>query len=109
MDQTSACERVLNTIVDRLAHALRPERIVLFGSYARLVAHQRSDIDLLLIGHWDPVGQDHWLRRAQQMTAGVLPHVDLVLCTPDELQDDSAPRVHFLRAAIAQGRILYPR
>jgi predicted nucleotidyltransferase len=36
-------------VVDRLAQAAKPERILLFGSHARGEANDESDLDLLVI------------------------------------------------------------
>jgi predicted nucleotidyltransferase len=39
----------LGEVVERLVHALEPERIYLFGSRARADAHADSDYDLLVV------------------------------------------------------------
>ena len=109
MKTVEAWEPALAAVVERLAHALGPERIVLFGSHARGLVHQNSDIDLLLIGRWDAGGIEHWQRRAQMMAAGSLPRIDLVLCTPEDLENESGSRWFFLRSAVEQGRVLYAR
>lgn len=93
-------------MVDRLVAAMRPERVVLFGSYARGQSRLGSDVDLLIVGRW-PGGEEHWLRRAQQMTDGALPRIDVVLCTPEEAAGDNNARALFLRSALESGITLY--
>ena len=38
----------INTYVKKLAEEFKPERVVLFGSYARGTANEDSDVDLLV-------------------------------------------------------------
>ena len=40
---------MINEAVRRLSERFRPERIILFGSYARGKADDKSDLDLLVI------------------------------------------------------------
>jgi len=39
----------IQTVVDRIAQAFDPERVVLFGSHARGTATKDLDVDLLVI------------------------------------------------------------
>ena len=41
--------KIINEAVRRIADKFNPERIILFGSYARGTADDKSDIDLLVI------------------------------------------------------------
>jgi predicted nucleotidyltransferase len=93
-------------LVDRLIAVLRPERVVLFGSFARGQSNLGSDVDLLIVGRW-PGGEEHWLRRAQQLTEGALPRIDVVLCTPEQAAGDNNTRAPFLRSALESGITLY--
>jgi len=42
-------ETTIREAVDRLVRSANPQRIFLFGSYARGDAHERSDLDFLVI------------------------------------------------------------
>ena len=39
----------LREVTDRIVHGYNPDKIVLFGSWARGTAHEGSDLDLLII------------------------------------------------------------
>jgi len=41
--------KIINEAVKRIADRFNPERIILFGSYARGTADEKSDIDLLVV------------------------------------------------------------
>lgn len=95
-------------ILGRLVRAFAPERIILFGSYAKGSAHLGSDIDLLIVAdlQGDPVAH---LRRARQLVSDSFPPVDINLCTPEEL--DSAERASspFLLSILGKGLTVYTR
>ena len=42
-------EQIIKEAVERLVKAARPQKIFLFGSYARGDAHERSDLDFLVV------------------------------------------------------------
>jgi predicted nucleotidyltransferase len=104
---------ILNRPVQRLVRAFAPERIVLFGSYAKGTARPGSDIDLLVIADLEGDPADH-LRRARQLMADVFPVIDIVLCTPDEAATtQDAPVVPapspFLLSVLGSGVTVYQR
>ena len=42
-------QATIQQIADRIADHFNPEKIILFGSYARGQAHHHSDLDLLIV------------------------------------------------------------
>ena len=97
---------VLHRMVERLVRAFAPERIVLFGSYAKGAARPGSDIDLLIVADLtgDPTAH---LRRARQLVADAFPPVDIVLCTPEEVAEAPTARSPFLLSVLGSGITLY--
>lgn len=49
IDYSEVAKPVLKMMVDRIVRNFNPERIILFGSYARGTPNFHSDIDLLVI------------------------------------------------------------
>jgi predicted nucleotidyltransferase len=98
----------LHRTVERLVRAFAPERIVLFGSYAKGAARPGSDIDLLIVADLagDPTAH---LRRARQLVADAFPPVDIVLCTPEEVAEAPNARSPFLLSVLGSGSTLYSR
>ena len=82
-----------------------PQRIILFGSAARGEADADSDLDVLVIKDTP----DPFVRRLEAM-AELCPfgvHADILVYTPDELQqmiDDGNP---FILRALREGRTIY--
>ena len=83
-------------------------RVMLFGSYAKGTAHPGSDVDLLVVAEL-PGDTDAHMRRARQLTAGLFPPIDVVLCTPDDMAGASKARSPFLASVLGSGVTLYRR
>ncbi len=80
-------EPFIQEMAQKIAQVYNPDRILLFGSYARGQATPSSDIDLLIVKDTrQPV-----LRRGQiarQLFYDSLVRVDLLVYTPQELEDE---------------------
>lgn len=97
---------LLNEIVRRIVEAIRPDKIVLFGSRARGDAHRGSDIDLLVIA-----GSSEPRYRRSAPLYGVLSDIlvpmDILVYTPDEVKAWREVRQAFVSTALREGRVLY--
>jgi uncharacterized protein len=94
--------------VRRLVRAFAPERILLFGSWAKGTRHEASDVDLLMITRME--GNAAFLqRRARQLAADSFPRVDVVLATPEEVAGADQARSPFLASILGSGITLFDR
>ena len=95
-------------ILGRLIRAFAPERIVLFGSYAKGTAHPGSDIDILVVAdlEGDPVAH---LRRARQLVADSFPPIDISICTSEEIDKADQASSPFLASILGKGITVYIR
>ena len=94
--------------LQRLIRAFAPERIVLFGSYAKGTVHGGSDVDLLVIANLEGNPTFHQ-RRARQLAADCFPRVDVVFATPAEVAEAATARSPFLLSILGNGITLYTR
>ena len=94
--------------IQRLIRAFSPERIVLFGSYAKGTVHNSSDIDLLVIAKLEDslIFQQ---RRARQLAADCFPRIDIVLATPEDVARAGEAKSPFLLSILESGITLYTR
>ena len=100
-------ERELDRIVARL-RTLDPERVILFGSFARGDFHEGSDIDLMVILNTserfiDRIG--HVLEVLDPADFDVEPHV----YTPSEYELMKRQGALLAQAAESEGKVLYER
>ena len=97
---------VLNEATRRLVDRFRPHRIILFGSQARGTAHNRSDVDLLIVC---PIEGD----RGELMLAmdrelrGLRLARDVIVVSPEEFERDRLIPGTIARPAWLEGRVLY--
>jgi predicted nucleotidyltransferase len=90
----------------RLIRAFAPERIVLFGSYAKGKVHSQSDVDLLVVANFDDSSIRHQ-RRARQLAADCFPPVDIVLATPADVAAAATAKSPFLLSILGSGITIY--
>ena len=88
----------------RIAERFRPEKIILFGSYAYGTPHVESDVDLLVImPAYDTVNQAIRICRAFER-----PFVfDLIVRTPKQIERGVREDDWFLREIVEKGKLLY--
>jgi predicted nucleotidyltransferase len=98
----------LNRIIRRLVKAYRPEKIILFGSYAYGEPRTDSDLDLLIIKNTSERFIDRWInvRRIVSDPERTIPFEPLVL-TPGEVAERLAIGDQFIEEIIQKGLVLY--
>jgi predicted nucleotidyltransferase len=100
--------KVLPEITRRILTVSDPEKIILFGSYARGDFGSDSDLDLLVIldGVDSPRSESIHLRRSLR---GLLVPVDILVATPEQVERHRNTIGLIYRSALAEGKVLYER
>ena len=98
----------LPAAVQRIAQALQPEKIILFGSYAYGTPTPDSDVDLLLIMKTMASQVERSLAVARLLRPRVFP-VDILVRTPDEIERALRSGDFFIQEILSRGRVLYER
>ncbi len=90
---------------DRIASEFQPQRIIMFGSYANGTQAEHSDLDLLVIMRYVGSG----LRKTVEILNRVKPQipVDLIVKTPEEIEERIQANDYFLAEILHSGRVLY--
>jgi predicted nucleotidyltransferase len=99
---------LIQRTLQRLIRAFAPERIVLFGSYAKGTAYDGSDVDLLVIANLVGNPLLHQ-RRARQLAADCFPRIDVVFASPQDVSSAETVRSPFLLSILGRGITLYTR
>ncbi len=100
--------RAFHALIRRLADALQPEKIVLFGSYARGGATTDSDVDLLVVMESVAPPVERYLKVSRLLRPRPFP-VDILVRTPAEIQQALAEGDFFIREILEKGLTLYER
>jgi predicted nucleotidyltransferase len=95
----------IHELADRIAESFRPEKIILFGSYAYGRPTPDSDVDLLIVMPHEGQSWD----AAARIRGTVRPRfpVDFLVRTPQKLRERLAMGDVFLREIVRRGRVLY--
>jgi predicted nucleotidyltransferase len=99
-------EELLNEVVRRILRVGSPHKIVLFGSRARGDARPDSDLDLLILEDSELPGYQRSPRYYHAL-AGLFPAIDILVYTPEEVQEWSDVPNAFETVALREGRVLY--
>lgn len=105
---TALTPKLVEQIVNHIVAAAGPKKIILFGSYARGEARPTSDLDLLVIA--DSTIPRH--RRSAPLYGAlskILLPMDIVVFTPEEVQEWSGVRQAFVTTAVREGKVLYEK
>lgn len=99
-------QRDLKNIAGRIVALYGPERIYLFGSYAKGLMTERSDLDLLVVKR---TSLPRYLRGRDVVSAlgQFAIQIDLVFVTPEELERECRMTHSFLRRAMATAFLIY--
>ena len=94
--------------VRRIARTLRPQKIILFGSYAYGHPTPDSDVDLLVVMKANASRTERYLAVCRLLRPRQFP-VDVLVRTPQEIQYSLAHRDFFIQEIVARGKVLYER
>ena len=101
---SSEIEEIVNRIVD----ASHPEQVLLFGSTARGTTGPHSDLDFLVI----KAGRYNARKIAgiiYQRMRGIARSIDLVIVTPQQVEEYKNSPFSVVYPAVREGRVMYER
>jgi len=103
---SSTIDELINSAMRLLVEEAQPERIILFGSYARGDFTRDSDLDLLVIVLVVEDGIEE-MARLRLVLREVPMALDVVLYSRDEVKERRHLRGTMLYHALHEGRVLY--
>ncbi len=108
----TGCERpvseTLPQAVRRIVCALRPHKIILFGSYAYGAPTPDSDVDLLVVMDTAASARERHLPVCRLLRPRPFP-VDILVRTPQEIEQALDKGDFFIEEIVTQGKVLYER
>ena len=105
--RTRIPQAAINDVVRQIVEKFKPDKIVLFGSYAYGKPKRESDVDLLVV--IDSTLKESLLSKS--IRRSIIYHfgLDLVVKTPESLANRIEMGDFFLMEILKKGKVLYER
>jgi len=101
-------EKTIEEAVKRIAAKFHPQRIILFGSYARGTADEHSDVDFLVITPLaDRNNRLDLMVEMDSVLEGLGLARDIVIFSPKEYETDKSIPGTVARYASKDGKLIY--
>jgi len=99
---------LINDVTRRIVEAVDPEKIILFGSYAYGKPSKNSDLDILVIMR-SKLPRYKRSVPIYKVLAGMLIPKDIIVYTPQEVEEWSDVPQAFITTAVTRGKIIYEK
>lgn len=105
MPMRTSVRNQIKRLADQIAREFHPDKIILFGSHAYGRPSPDSDVDLLVIMRFRgrPVRQAITILNK----LNVLTPIDLLVRTPEQVQERLALGDQFMREILERGKVMY--
>ena len=98
-------QKAIDQVVQQIVEKFKPQKIILFGSYARGNPRPESDVDLLVVMKTSDKDGKQSLEMRRHL--GVMFGLDLVVYTEKRLKERVDMGDWFLRDILKEGKVLY--
>jgi predicted nucleotidyltransferase len=98
-------QKAIDQVMEQIVEKFKPQKIILFGSYARGDFRPESDVDLLVVMDTPLKEVQQAIQICQQIDYRF--GLDLIVHTPKYLQQRLEMGDWFLRDVIKEGKVLY--
>lgn len=96
----------IKKITDQIIKKYKPEKIILYGSFAYGKPHKDSDVDLLIVKRTKKIRTKRHLEVDRMLLNRNMP-LDILVYTPKEIKERLLLRDFFIMDIIKQGKVLY--
>src|SRR5512147_2857038 len=98
-------QKAIDQVVEQIVEKFKPQKIILFGSYARGNPRPESDVDMLVVMDTSLRDVQQAIQICQQIEYRF--GLDLIVHSPKYLADRVAGEDWFLRDVLAEGKVVY--
>ena len=98
----------IEEIINKIAKEFNPEKIILFGSYAKGKPQEDSDLDLLIINDSNLPKHKRSFEIQKALKGSKIP-LDILVYTSSEFYSEINQKYSFLNSAIQSSKVVYER
>lgn len=96
----------IDKLVERIVTQFGPEKVILFGSYAKGTATVRSDVDFLVVKETQ-LPKPYRADELAPFLANLLVPVDIHVYTPEEIEEYGKEPFSFIDSIIKTGKVVF--
>jgi predicted nucleotidyltransferase len=96
----------IDYVVSVISETEKPDKIVLFGSYANGDATEDSDLDLLIVKNSD-IPTNKRCRELRKRLRGIKIPLDLLMYTQEEILEWKDTKTAFITQVLESGKVVY--
>ena len=99
-------EAEIKIIIERIVSQVRPDKIIIFGSYAKGKATYKSDLDLFIIKntHLPMVQRNEEIR---SVLSTLFVGIDVHVYTQEEVEEYGSEKYSFIYSVLKTGVVMY--
>jgi uncharacterized protein len=106
-NKAEAIEVLLGQIVSLISEKMKPEKIILFGSYAWGKPTEASDIDLFIVVTESNKRSYQRAQEVYRLLRGIVAPVEIIVQTKEEVYRNLKVTTSLVKKVLEEGRVLY--
>jgi len=99
-------EDEINKLIEKIVQRIRPDKIIVFGSYAKGTATYKSDLDLFVVKDTQ-LPMKNRNEEIRPIVSNLLVSVDVHVYTPEEVEEYGSEEYSFVHSILKTGKVLY--
>lgn len=99
-------EGEIKRLVEKIVNRIQPEKVIVFGSYAKNKATSKSDLDLFIIKDTH-LPMSHRDEEIRPFLSDLLIGVDVHIYTPEEVAEYGCEEYTFIHSVLKTGKVVY--
>ena len=101
-------EAEINKLVEKIVQRIQPNKVIVFGSYAKGTATYKSDLDLFIIKD-TPLPMINRYEEIKPILHSLLISVDVHVYTPEEVNEYGLEEYSFVHSVLKTGKVIYEK
>ena len=101
-------DKEINQLVERIVARIQPQKVIIFGSYAKGTATIKSDLDIFVIKETD-LPMANRADDLKPMLSNSLIPVDVHIHTPEEVEEYGQEPYSFINSILKSGKTVFEK
>jgi len=101
-------EEEIQKLVDKIVNRIQPEKVIVFGSYAKGKATNKSDLDLFVIKDTQLPSSERD-QEIRPFLSNLIINVDVHVYTSEEVEEYGTEEYSFVHSVMKTGKVMYEK